>query len=161
MISTRKRLEAATGYLALGLPMEASDELEAIGGTDRLLPEVMAVRSDLYFAVKQWDLLLAVSRELARQRPDLDLGWLRWSFALRQLQRIEEARKVLIEAEPIHGTTCALLHYRHACYACLLGDLATARERLPRACRLDVELKQRALDEPDLKAMWDDFTPDS
>lgn len=36
MISTARRIEHATGLLALGLLNEASDELEAIEGADRL-----------------------------------------------------------------------------------------------------------------------------
>jgi hypothetical protein len=157
MISTRRRLEFASGYLALGMLTDASDELEAIEGGDRLLPEVMAVRSDLYMEARQWDLLLAVSRELARLRPKLDKGWIGWAFALRELNRIGEARAVLLEAEPIHGRKCALLHYNLACYYCLLGDQAEAKKRLRVACRMDRHWKEAALDDQDLKALWDDI----
>jgi hypothetical protein len=157
MISTRRRLEFASGYLALGMLTEASDELEAIEGGDRLLPEVLAVRSDLHMEARQWDLLLVVARELARLRPNPDKGWIGWAFALRELKRIGEARAVLLEAEPIHGKKCALMHYNLACYCCLLGDQAEAKKRLRIACRMDQHWKEAALDDQDLKAMWDDI----
>ena len=157
MISTRRRIESATGYLALGMLTEASDELEAIEGEDRLLPEVMALRTDFYIEAKQWDLLLAVSRELARKSPTHHEGWIGWAYALRELDRIEEAKAVLLEAEPIHGEKLALLPYNLACYTCLLGDLTEAKKWLSRACQLDSHLKAAALADEDLKAMWDDI----
>lgn len=44
MIPTFRRLEHFAGYLALGLLNEASDELEAIEGRDRLSAGVMSAR---------------------------------------------------------------------------------------------------------------------
>lgn len=78
-------------------------------------------------------------------------------FALRELQRVEEAKAVLLEAEPIHGKKCALLHYNLACYACLLGDHVEAKKRLRVACKMDKQWKRAALDDDDLKAMWEDI----
>lgn len=49
----------------------------------------------------------------------------------------------------------ALLHYNLACYECLLGDIEVARARLKHAIRLDERLKAKALDEEDLKAIWE------
>ena len=59
MISTTRRLEYASGFIELGLLNEASEELEAIEGADRLSAEVMAVRSDLSLAALVWYLLIA------------------------------------------------------------------------------------------------------
>ena len=157
MTPTSRHLQYASGYIALGLLNEASDELEAIEGEDRLLSEVMAVRSDLYMEAKQWDLLLAVSSALARQRPEQDKGWINSAFALRELGRVKEAKAVLLEAEPIHGKDCALLHYNLACYFCLLGDQAEAKRRLSVACKMDKHWREAALDDEDLKAMWDEI----
>jgi len=151
---TARRTGHAIGYLALGLLVEASDELEAIEGPDRLSPEVMRVRCDLYMMAKDWELLLAVARELTRSRPSDEKGWIHAGIALRKLNRVAEARAVLLEAEAIHGA-CAFLHYDLACYASLLGDIAEARRRLSVACKLDGQRRETSLDEPDLAAMWD------
>jgi Tfp pilus assembly protein PilF len=156
--ATKRRVEHASGYFALGLLREASDELEAIEGPDRLSPEVMAVRCDLYMAAKNWDLLLAVARELTRSRPADEKGWIHTGIALRKMNRVAEARAVLLEAEPMHGA-CALLHYNLGCYHCLLGEMDEARERVRRACRMDADFKKAALDDPDLKAIWGDVVP--
>jgi tetratricopeptide (TPR) repeat protein len=154
MISTARRLEYASGFIGLGLLNEASEELEFIEGEDRLSAEVMAVRANLYMAAKNWDLLIAVSRELARQCPNIDQGWIHWAYALRELGRIAEAKTVLLQAEPLHPS-CAVLHYNMACYECLLGDVPEARRRLSVACKMGKEWKTAALTDPDLKAMWD------
>ena len=156
MIPTSRRLEHAAGYLALGLVNQASDELEAIEGMDRLSAEVMSARVDLYVTAKQWDLLLAVSRELARLRPEDEHGWIHWAYALREMNRVAEAKVVLLEAEPMHGKTCAALHHNLACYACLLGDNEEAKRRVMEACRLGGEWQKTAREDPDLKGLWDE-----
>ena len=157
MISTRRHLEFAAGYLELGMNTEAAEELEAIEGTARLSADVMRVRSDLYVATKQWDLLLAVSRELAREKPDEEKGWVYTAYALRELERIVEAKAVLIEAEARHGQTCAVLHYNLACYHCLLGEIPAAKTRLAIACRMNAAWRAAALEDEDLRAMWNEI----
>ncbi|MDB6126287.1 MAG: repeat-containing protein [Verrucomicrobia bacterium] len=157
MISTRRRLEFAAGYLELGMTTEAAEEIEAIEGTARLSAEVMRVRADLHMQAKQWDLLHAVSRELMRQRPEDEKGWVYTAYALRELERIVEAKAVLIEAEARHGQACAVLHYNLACYHCLLGEIPAAKTRLAIACRMDGAWRAAALEDPDLRAMWNEI----
>ena len=152
--ATARRLSHASGYIGLGMLNEASDELEAIEGENRLSAEVMAVRADLYMEAKQWDLLIAVSHQLNRIAPEYMKGWIFRAHALRELGRIAEAKAVLLEAEPMHGEKRGRLHYNMACYHCLLGDLEEAKARLRRACQIDAEFKTKALDEPDLRALW-------
>ncbi|WP_348545882.1 hypothetical protein [Chthoniobacter sp.] len=49
------------------------------------------------------------------------------------------------------------MQYNLACYECLLGDLAVAKARLRHAFKLDAKLRGCALDDEDLKAIWDSF----
>ena len=49
----------------------------------------------------------------------------------------------------------ASLQYHLAQYECLLGDLVEARARLATAFRLNGKLRLQALDEPNLKPLWD------
>ncbi len=156
---TARHLHHATGYLGLGMLNEASDELEAIDGEDRLSDDVLRLRSDLYMQAKEWDLLIAVARELARRDPEYNNAWIDWAYALRELDRVPEAKAVLLEAEPVHGKKCATLHYNLACYHCLLGELEDAKTRLRRACQMEERLKADALDDPDLKALWASWDP--
>jgi len=159
MISTDKRLEYASGFIALGMVDEASDELEAIDYPDRLSAKVLSVRIDLYHEAKDWELLKAVAKAYAKVLPKEEKGWISHAFALRELSLVEEARTVLLEAEPVHGEGCATLHYNLACYHCLLGELEEAKGRLKRACKADASFKKEALDDPDLKGLWDSWSP--
>lgn len=154
MISTAHRVQHACGYIALGLLAEAAEELELIDGEDRLSAEVMSVRTDLYLAAKNWDLLLAVARKLASLEPEDENGWIYWAYALRELNRTAEARAVLLHAETLLKSS-STLQFNLGCYECILGDIPEARRRVGIACKMDPQWKQAALTDPDLKAMWE------
>lgn len=155
--ATVRHLRRANGYIELRMLNEASDELEAIEGEDRLSVEVMAVRADLYMEAKDWELLFAVAHQLNRIAHNYTKGWIFRAYALRELNRVTEAKAVLLEAEPMHGEKCEVLHYNLACYHCLLGELPEGRERLRMACRMDKQWQKAALDDSDLKAIWGDI----
>lgn len=152
--NTLRRLRYATGYIDLGLMDDASDELEKVAFEDRFVPEVLQVRLELHMAAEHWETVIGIGWQVTQQTPDNERGWICWAYSLRELERIEEARDVLLKAEPIHGTTSALLHYNLACYYCLLGELSTARQCLARACKINPGYKSDALDDPDLGAIW-------
>lgn len=142
------------GFASLGLLDQAADELEAIAFEDRLLPEVLLARIEIHTLARQWEIVAGVSKELTFQKPEQERGWIAWADALREQKQYGEALDVLVTAEPWHGKTSALLHYRLACYHSLLGTQEMAKERLSRACRMDKSLKQIALDDPDLTPLW-------
>jgi hypothetical protein len=49
----------------------------------------------------------------------------------------------------------AIFHYNLACYMCQLGELEKAKVRLHRAFKLDPGLRVMALDDGDLKLLWE------
>jgi len=85
MIPTTRHLQYANGYIDLGMVDEASDELEAIDWDDRMIPEVLAVRVDLYHAAKNWELMRDIASHLAESMPDQSDNWMHWAFALREI----------------------------------------------------------------------------
>ena len=115
MIPIKRHLEYATGYLALGLLDDASDELEMIQGDEALSADVMRLRMDLYHQAKHWDLLVAVAKALARLRPKEEQGWISWAWATRRHKGMPEAQKVLLKAEPTIGDTSSSLQSRVLC----------------------------------------------
>ena len=153
MITTLRHLQYASGFIELGMFVEASGELKAIIQTDQQSPEVVSVRIDLHMHSKQWEAVIKASQKLIQHKPEDDKGWISRAFALRELELVEEAQAVLLEAEPLHGKKCALLHYNLACYACLLGNKAEAKRRLTTAFRMDKTWKQSALEDSDLITM--------
>jgi len=152
-LSTPRRLSHASGYLGLGLFKEAAVELELIAAADQSRPDVRAVRIDLHMETKEWGKVIEIGSALARTHPEIEHAWIGWAFALREIHRVEEAKAVLLEAEPRHAATSAVLHYNLACYDSLLGDLARAQARLATACRMDDRFVAEAAVDPDLQAL--------
>lgn len=150
---TQRRLRYASGYTALGMFAEAVHEIEAVAPEDRFAPAVLTAQVNLCLETKKWEAAVAIGRNLATRAPELEVGWISCAYALRELGRLTEARDCLLEAEPRHGATCAVLHYNLACYYALLGDLAKARQRLSRATQMEPKFKSEALEDPDLKAI--------
>lgn len=157
MIPTHRRLEYAAGYLALGMLKDAAAELKAIEGDDAQSAGVLLMWIQLHHETRRWSRLVEVATDYTRVSPEEEQGWISWAYALRELERVREAQDVLLQAEPLHGKTSAVLHYNLACYACLLGDRETARRRLAKAIKLDAEFKDSALTDPDLEAMRDEI----
>jgi tetratricopeptide (TPR) repeat protein len=153
MISTLRHLQYASGHIELGMFQEAAAELATIKQSDQLLPEVTSVRIDLHMQARHWPEVLKLAQELIHLDPGDEQGWISRAFALRELERIEEAQAVLLEAEPLHGKKCGVLHYNLACYACLLGNKAEAKRRLAIALGMDKAWRQSALEDPDLRTM--------
>jgi hypothetical protein len=150
---TQRRVQHALGYTGLEMWRAALAELGAIAAEERELPLVRAARVDYHMARRQWREVVRRAAPLAREHPWVESAWIGWAYALRELQRIAEARAVLLQAEAHHGDASAVLHYNLACYDSLLGDLASSRRRLKRACRMDPHFQHAAQADPDLVAL--------
>lgn len=152
-LPTQRRVEHALGYIGLGMFAPALAELDSIETGDQFRPEVLSARVELHMTTKQWPEVIAVASRLVQTNPEIEHAWIGWAFALRELDRVAEARTVLLAAEPHHGTTSAVLHYNLACYDSLLGNLTEARRRLAIAYRMDDRLKADGALDPDLRAL--------
>ena len=67
-------LEAAQGWLELGNPAEADDELDKITPELRAHPDVLKVRWEICAAAKKWDAALEIAAALVRLAPDDPFG---------------------------------------------------------------------------------------
>lgn len=137
MISLAKRIDYATAYLELGMLDEAGAELEAVDECDRHRPEYFSAKVRVHLADRQWELVIRFARILTLFKPLDPEGWIAWSTALHAIGKVKEARDVLLEAEPLHGATNAVLHYHLSSYCRLMGDQEAANEHFAIACRLD------------------------
>jgi tetratricopeptide (TPR) repeat protein len=153
VISTRKHLDYALGYLALNLVTEARAELALIKAGDRNAPEVITAHIELAMATSAWARVITLSPRVIATNPELERPWIAWAFALREKQRIEEARDVLLRGEKLITGPSPLVDYNLACYFCLLGDLREALRRLRRAFVRDPAWKIEAATDPDLVAL--------
>ena len=153
----QRHLTAAEGFLELGLPLDANEELERITPETRHTTEVLVVRAQIYLKLKKWDLLQVVAKRLALVEPEKAEWQILWASATRRTDCLEAARLILLTAVESHPQS-AVMHYNLACYECQLGDVEVAKGRLRHAFKLDANLRLRALDDEDLKPLWDSIT---
>jgi hypothetical protein len=146
-------LTVAEGYAGLGMWLDANAELEEIDPEVRHVPEVLAVRLQIYRALEKWDLMAAAARKLAEYEPEC-LKWMDfWAFAVQRAESIEPADVILLQAFE-RKSTDAVLQYNLACYECQHGDLEAAKARLKHAIKLDPTLRLTALGDEGLKPIW-------
>jgi len=153
-ISVLKHLNAATGYLGLGMHMEAWNELEEIDPEKRTLSEVLNVRVEVCRALEKWEMMAEICRHLQKVEPDEVGHPLNLAYAVRRFQGEQPAASVLEQARPKFPTE-ALISYNLACYRAVAGMVAEAKTLLAEAFTLDPSLRMTALDDQDLVGVWD------
>lgn len=151
-----QHLEAAEGWLGLGSWREASEELEQIQPQFHAHPSVLELRYKIHAAANRWEAAVAVANEVRQLLPDQLWGYFYTAFALHELKRTQEAYDTLqpmVEKFP----KAQLMRYNLACYACQLGRLEEAvlclKQVLAQAGKKD--MRQLALEDPDLKLLWE------
>ena len=150
----QKHLTTAEGYAELGMWLDANAELEEIDSEVRHVPAVLEVRVQIYRALEKWELMQAVAKQLALHDPQEPQWTALWAYATRRADSIEHARIILVNAiERLPNV--AIFHYNLACYECQLGDLEKAKVTLRRAFKLQPQYCVMALDDEDLKPLWD------
>ena len=149
-----KHLTAAQGYVELGMFLDANAELEEIGPEVRHVPEVLEIRVQIYQSLKQWELMQVVAKQLAIYDPDQPQWTVSWAFATRRSESLEAAKMILLEAWGVHKKE-PMIHFNSACYECQLGNLERAKEFLGHAFKLNPGMRMMALDDEDLRPMWD------
>lgn len=147
-----RHFQAAQGYLDLGLPLEAHEELEEIEPEMRHLSEVLAMKVPIFRALKAWRLLEVVSKELAIRQFDVPEWQLSLAEAVCHEHSMQEGLQVLVHAA-MRFPEEARIFYALASYQAQLGYLDAARGRLADAIRLDPALKEIARDDPNFAVL--------
>jgi Tfp pilus assembly protein PilF len=147
------QLKAAQGFLELGDPDSAWEELESIPAEDRSYPVVLRMRVEIYQAKSRWMEMAEIAQHLTEIEPAEPQHWIHRAWAERRHVGPETAESTLLRAlegfpeEP-------LIHYNLACYASKLGRLEEARTRLNNAISLDASYRELALEDEDLEGIW-------
>lgn len=149
---------AAQGWIELGLPAEAENELLRISPENQAQPCILDLRWDLAARNEDWPKGLAISQQLLDSAPDQVTGWLHRSYSLRRLPAggLQAAWDALWPArgkfpgEPI-------VHFNLACYAAQLGRLDEAWDLFQDALKAGEPkiIRQMALHDPDLEPLWE------
>ena len=145
----QRHLQAASGYVDLGLPAEALEELNAVESAHKMDLRVMARRVQVYGELKRWQGMKIVAAMLCTGLPDAAQWPVSLAYATRRCESLEAGLAVLQEAVgrfPEDPT----IHFNLACYECQLGRLDAAQEHLAEAIRLGPACREMALEDPDL-----------
>jgi Flp pilus assembly protein TadD len=133
---------------------DAAQVLEEIAPEDKNRTEVLGMRVQLYMAAKKWDMASAVARHLVKAEPENEAWWINLAYSVRRSEGVEKAEAILLRAQAIHPKI-AMIAFNLACYASVTGRMEEAKERLRRATDLDKDIRGLALDDEDLKPLWD------
>jgi Tfp pilus assembly protein PilF len=148
-----KQLEAALGYLQLGILEEANDEIEKLPPEERTSSGVLRLRAAICSETKSWHLLREVATFLVDSLPGDPQHWIWLAHATRRTTSIPDAEAILLRAMELHPKG-GMIHFNLACHAAHAGRIEEAKERLREAIRLAPETRLLALDDPDLEPLW-------
>jgi tetratricopeptide (TPR) repeat protein len=150
----RGHCQVAAGYVELGMFLEANAELDKIDPFSRAAPELLALRLAIYRGLGKWELMKEIAKRLADFQPD-DIQWpISLAYATRRADSIQAAKEILLSAEskfPKEGS----IKYNLACYYCQLGDVQNAKRYLKKAFEIDSNWRMAALEDEDLKLLWE------
>ena len=77
-------LSAAVGWLALGDPIQAAEELEKIDCGLRSHADVLEVRWQIYANAEKWNTCADIGNAIIELDPDRPFGWISRACALRR-----------------------------------------------------------------------------
>ena len=150
-------LNAAMGWLGLGCPTDAREELKQLSAASQQHPEALEVRWTLCVCEESWTEALAVAELELIAHPIDASGWLHRAYALRRIPSggLEQAWKALLPASEKFPTE-PVIPFNLDCYACQQKKLELARQWLQRSIQIGGKeaIKKMALADEDLKPLW-------
>lgn len=145
-------LNAAEGYLQLGMPEEAAVEIgmlpKKVRGELRSLELELAAEMML----KHWDYGAELARLLCGLKPAKKAYFLHAAYCMHETGDTFAAKSFLMSG-PKGLMKDALFHYNMACYSAVLDDPSEAQRHLGDAFYLDPALRETAKSDPDLKGL--------
>ena len=107
---------------------------------------------------REWAKCVDIAGAIIKLDPDRPDAWIHRSFALHELHRSQEAFDQLLPAARKFPKVWTI-PYNLACYCAQLGRLEECKEWFKKAIVMDEKTVQRmALDDPDLKPLWDSMS---
>jgi len=156
MSETNDTFEAAEGFFELGLFADAWEELDKLQVADRIHPSVMQMRLDILLALERWEDAVALGTGCCKTWKDHKKFFSGTAKALIKLGDHGTAL-VLLRMAPADLQAQADYHYMMARCAALLGLSCEARLSLRECFNRQKSYREKCLDDPDFKALWESF----
>ena len=151
-------LLAAQGYLELEMYDDALEELALARKEPANQLEATLLTLEIQMRRKAWPEALENARLLCTLDPHEPQFTIHHAYVLRELNRVEEAMKVLL-AGPESLNELGTFHYNLGCYHALLGNRIDALDFLDMGFELDPSLREFAETDPDLESIRDELPP--
>ena len=145
-------IRAASGWLELGMPDDALEELDALQGEDREERKVLELKLSAEMAKEQWKEGAVTAEKLCRMAVDEPDFFLSVAFCLHETGETEEARNWL-QRGPEVLSEFPVYHYNMACYHWMLGEKERAKNHLAKAIDMDEGFLEAAREDKDLVGM--------
>lgn len=144
-----RTLQAATGWLELGLADEALIELESLPMDARAQRDVMELKLVAQMECQSWNSASDTARLLCLKAADEPMFFIRAAFCLHETGDTLAACNWLLRG-PKSLFEMAIFHYNLACYLWTLGEANRARSHLKQAITMDESYREAARDDRDL-----------
>jgi Flp pilus assembly protein TadD len=95
----------------------------------------------------------AVASHLVKVDPQTAGWWISLAYAVRRTESVEKAEAILLRARKMHPQV-AMIAFNLACYASVTVRMEEAKARLRQAIALDKEVRKLAIEDEDLKPLW-------
>ncbi|MDX1953512.1 MAG: hypothetical protein SFY81_15160 [Verrucomicrobiota bacterium] len=150
------QVEAAEGWMMLGDPQSAAEELARLPAEYQDHPNTLAVKWSLHALLEQWEEAWQISRKLCDALPHCAGIWVCHAESTRKHKGIQEALNVLSGVAGKFPRD-ASVSYQLACLCTLTGHIEEARYYLKKAFVNGDAKKMRltALRDPDLQPLWE------
>lgn len=148
-----RSLQAAEGYVYLGLHREALREIDEIRVTSQEECDVLVARVRILLHLGRWSNAARLSARGEVLHREEDEFTVQRAFALHQLDKGDEAARVLLEA-PEWLRRTGILHYNLGCYEARWGNLQIARQCVATAIEINAAIQKNARQDPDLSNLW-------
>ena len=135
------------GQKTVSITMKESDTRNSAIGNPSLTLEGKGGRINVYSA--DWMTCSGISFPETKRH-----WWISLAYAVRRTESVENAEAILLRAQAIHPKV-AMIAFNLACYASVAGRMVEAKEQLRCAIKLDKDIRGMALDDEDLKPLWD------
>ena len=153
IITLQRIRREVEGYLELGMPDLAEEELAALSPGQTLHPLILDARLSLLMQLRRWPEAVEIGLKGCAAAPGGAAFFIHTAFCLHEMGRTGEAH-LLLTSGPAALQKEALYHYNMACYAAVLGRPKEAGPSLTRAFRLDPTLRKFARSDRDLEVLW-------
>ena len=145
--------QAAVGYVELGMFGDADLELDKIDPFNRAAPEALSVRLAIYRGLHKWELMQQIAKRLREFEPDNVQWTISLAYSTRRAYSIDVAMEILLNAEAKFPKEAAI-PYNLACYYCQRKELEKAKRYLKKAFEIDLNWQKAALEDEDLRPLW-------